>query len=95
VSGDGDSVLARVFSAGDVKYARIQEYGGRTAAHDIVPVKAKVLAFTAGGGTVFATIVHHPGSTIPARSYLRSSLADMAGVITGELRAAVTEALMN
>ena len=91
VTVDGDRVVARVFSSGDVKYARIQEYGGRTPAHDIVPVKAKALAFL--GGTAFARIVHHPGSTIPERSYLRSSLADMAGVITAELKAAVAEAL--
>ena len=93
VTIDGDEVVARVFSAGDVKYARIQEYGGRTPAHDIVPDKAKVLAFLAGGQTVFAAIVHHPGSTIPERSYLRSSLADMATTITGELKAAVADAL--
>ena len=93
VTIDGDTIIARVFSSGDVKYARIQEYGGQTAAHDIIPNKAKVLAFIAGGETVFARIVHHPGSTIPERSYLRSSLADMAGVITGELKAAVADAL--
>jgi hypothetical protein len=93
VTHDGDRIIARVFSSGDVKYARIQEYGGRTPAHDIVPNKARVLAFIAGGRTVFSTIVHHPGSTIPERSYLRSSLADMAGVITEELGAAVSDAL--
>jgi len=93
VTVDGDAVVARVFSSGDLKYARIQEYGGQTPAHDIIPNKAKVLAFITGGETVFARIVHHPGSTIPERSYLRSSLADMAGVIAGELKAAVLGAL--
>jgi phage gpG-like protein len=90
---DGDRITARVFSSGDVKYARIQEYGGRTPAHDIVPSKARALAFLIGGETVFARIVHHPGSTIPARSYLRSSLADMAGTIRDELNEAVAGAL--
>ena len=93
VTLDGDAVQASVFSAGDVKYARIQEYGGHTAAHQIVPLKARVLAFIAGGGTVFAARVQHPGSVIPARSYLRSSLADMAPTIVRELRAAVVDAL--
>ena len=88
-----DQVLARVFSSGDVKYAAIQEYGGRTPAHDIVPDKAKALAFLMGGETVFARIVHHPGSTIPEHAYLRSSLADMAGEIVGELKAAAIAAL--
>jgi phage gpG-like protein len=95
VSVDGDRITARVFSAGDVKYARIQEYGGRTAAHQIVPMKSRVLAFIAGGGTVFAMRVQHPGSTLPERSYLRSSLADMAGQIASELKRAVVDAIQD
>ena len=93
VTLDEDAVLARVFSAGDVKYAAIQEYGGRTAAHDILPDRAKALAFLAGGETVFARIVHHPGSTIPEHAYLRSALADMAGEIVSELKAAAIQAV--
>ena len=31
VSADGDGVIASVGSTGDVKYAAIQEYGGKTA----------------------------------------------------------------
>ena len=93
VDFDGQAILARVFSSGDVKYAAIQEYGGRTAPHDIVPNKAKALAFVIGGRQVFARVVHHPGSTLPERSYLRSSLADMAETISDELKAAVIEAL--
>ena len=93
VTVDDDGVHARVFSAGDLKYAATQEYGGRTSPHDIVPNKAQALAFVIGGQQVFARIVHHPGSTLPERSYLRSSLADMADDIAGELKAAVIEAL--
>ena len=37
VSADADGVLATVGSFGDVKYAAIQEYGGKTAAHEILP----------------------------------------------------------
>jgi hypothetical protein len=85
---DGDRVLARVYSSGDVKYAMIQEYGGRTGPHDILPVKARALAFLAGGRQVFAKIVHHPGSDIPERSYLRSGLDDLAALIAGELKSA-------
>ena len=76
-----------------MKYAAIQEFGGRTAAHDIVPDKARALAFVVAGRRVFARIVHHPGSTLPARSYLRSSLADMAGEIAASLKATAIEAL--
>jgi hypothetical protein len=93
VDVDGDTVKIRVFSDGDVKYARIQEFGGHTPAHLIVPNKARALAFLAGGKTVFAHIVHHPGSQIPARSYLRSALDDMSGQIIAELKATMVAAL--
>ena len=70
-------------------YADIQEYGGRTSPHDIVPVKAQALRFMMEGKTVFAKIVHHPGSLIPERSYLRSALSDMQNQIVSELEQAV------
>lgn len=89
---DGDIVRARVFVGPGVTYAAIQEFGGRTAAHNILPDKARALAFVVGGARIFARVVHHPGSTLPARSYLRSSLADMAGEITAGLKAAALEA---
>jgi phage gpG-like protein len=89
----GDVVVTTVFSGGDLKYAAIQEYGGVTSPHDILPSRAKALAFVTGGETVFARIVHHPGSHIPERSYLRSSLAEMADQIETEMRAAVIEAM--
>ena len=93
VDDDAGQVIARVFSAGDVKYAAIQEDGGRTAPHDIVPDKAKALAFLVHGAPVFAKIVHHPGSQIPARSYLRSALADMGDQILAEFTAAALDVL--
>ena len=86
-------VIARVFSSSDLKYAAIQEYGGHTAPHDIVPDKAKALAFLVHGAPVFAKIVHHPGSQIPARSYLRSALADMGDQIIAEFTTAALDAL--
>ena len=93
VNDDGGQIVARVFSMGDVRYAAIQEYGGRTAPHDIVPNKTKALAFLVHGAPVFAKVVHHPGSQIPARSYLRSSLADMGDRIIAEFRDAALDAL--
>jgi len=80
-SVDANQVVGSLGSAGDVKYAAIQEYGGKTAAHEILPSKANVLAFIAGGALHFARRVEHPGSVIPERSYLRSSLEEMAGEI--------------
>ncbi len=74
VAQDGDGVTATVGSSGDVKYAAIQEYGGRTSPHEILPDKAKALAFMMGGAPTFARRVAHPGSEIPGRAYLQSSL---------------------
>ena len=91
VSADGDAVFATVGSAGDVNYAAIQEYGGRTAAHEILPDKAKALAFVAGGATRFAARVEHPGSTIPAHAYLRATLDEQADAIVAALAATPEE----
>ena len=93
VSTDGDDFLASVGSTGDVKYAAIQEYGGKTAAHEILPVKARALAIMAGGALRFARKVEHPGSAIPERSYLRSSLEEMSDEIVAALAEAAAEAL--
>ena len=85
---DGDTVIGEVFSAGDVKYAAIHEFGGTTPPHDIIPSKAGALAFMMGGKMTFARIVHHPGSKMPERSFLRSSLTDQAAEITAGLKEA-------
>jgi len=92
IESDATMVLATVESVG-VIYAGIQEYGGRTGAHDIIATKAKALRFAGAGGTVFAKSVHHPGSTIPERSYIRSAIADLRADIEDGLKAAVLGAL--
>lgn len=78
-------ILASVYSSGDVKYAAIHEFGGKTAPHVILPKKAQALAF--GGG--FFAKVNHPGSTMPERSFLRSSLRDMSTQISMGMKEAV------
>lgn len=89
-----NSVIGRVFSSGDVKYAAIHEYGGTTAPHIIEPKKASVLAFTGGGGgMVFARRVNHPGSKMPERSFMRSSLSDMSTEISLGLKEAAIKAV--
>jgi phage gpG-like protein len=92
ISADPDGLVASVGSEGDVKYAAIQEYGGKTGAHEILPVKARALAFVAGGVQRFARRVEHPGSLIPERSYMRSSLDDMRDEILAALADAAAEA---
>ncbi|HEY1780292.1 MAG TPA: hypothetical protein VGG79_07655 [Roseiarcus sp.] len=92
VSAGADGVMASIGSEGDVKYAAIQEYGGKTSAHEILPAKGDVLAFVIGDAQHFARRVEHPGSLIPERSYLRSALDDMKDEILASLADAATEA---
>ncbi|MGP0057841.1 MAG: hypothetical protein ACLPID_00930 [Beijerinckiaceae bacterium] len=89
---DGSAITVTAQSEG-VPYAAILEYGGRTAAHEIVAVKARALAFVMGGASVFAKSVHHPGSVIKAYAYLASSLEESAGEIETSLKDAVLAAL--
>ena len=86
-------VSVRIGTSGDVKYAAIQEFGGTIPPHEIVPDKAKALAFIVGGKQVFAARVNLPAVTMPERSYLRSSLAEMAGEIAEGFSGAVSEAM--
>jgi phage gpG-like protein len=87
-----DRVSVRVASVG-VKYAAIHEYGGTIPPHEIVPDKAKVLAFLVGGKQAFAARVQIPAVTMPERSYMRSALAEMADEIRDGLAEAAMEAV--
>jgi phage gpG-like protein len=86
-------VSVRIGTSGDVKYAAIHEFGGTIPPHEIVPDKAKALAFVVGGKQAFAARVNLPAVTMPERSYLRSSLAEMADEIREGLGDAVIEAM--
>lgn len=95
-----DLVIGTV-GAYDLPYLAIQEFGGTTSPHDILPVNANVLAFffpggfipfkagAATGGMLFTKVVHHPGSRIPERSYMRSALHLEKSNIIAMLQAAV------
>lgn len=89
VESSPTSITGIVYSAGDVKYAAIHEFGGRTSPHIIEPKTAQALYFNGR----FAKRVNHPGSNIPERSYMRSSLADMADEIKQRLQAAIAEGI--
>lgn len=94
---DGDAITGRVFTQG-VPYAQIQEEGGRTPPHIILPKTASVLAFMdpggmgGPGGLVFAKRVNHPGSNIPARPYASLALTQMRGEFEGGIRGVVMAA---
>lgn len=93
IADASENISVSVAASGDVKYAAIHEFGGAIPAHEIVPDKAKTLAFLIGGKRVFAERVNLPAVTMPERSYLRSSLDKMADVIRQEFVEAVTEAI--
>jgi phage gpG-like protein len=95
MSREGDAITAAVASFGDVKYAAIQEFGGRTSAHEIAPDKAQALAFLVGGALRFSRRIQHPGSTIPARAYLQSSLDESRDGIVAQLVSVAREAWAN
>lgn len=92
VQDEGPAVVGTVWAR--TPYAGIQEYGGRTRAHDIFPRAASALHFFANGDEVFAAHVRHPGSKMPERSYLRSSLFDLHDQIMQDLTDAVMRGAM-
>ncbi len=84
----GDTIAISVgFDPDEVPYGAIQEYGGTTRAHLIAARHAQALAFTVGGRLAFAKHVNHPGSRIPARSFLRSALAEMTPAMNAAIAA--------
>ena len=91
-SGSG-GVTVTLATAPDIKYAAIHEYGGTIAPHQIVPDKARALAFIVGGKQVFAARVNLPAIAMPERSYMRTSLAEMADEIRDRLSEAAIEAM--
>lgn len=88
-----NGVVGSVKQSGDVKYGAIHEFGGKTPAHVIEPKKADALRFTIGGKVIFAKRVNHPGSVMPERSYMRSSLRDMRQQIIDGLRGAAVRGM--
>lgn len=93
VTSDALSVQGKVAAPKDVPYAAIHEFGGQTKPHDIYPKNAEALRFMMGGKVVFAKVVHHPGSKIPERSYMRSSLEELKTTIIQGLSDATRQAL--
>lgn len=91
VEATSTKVIGRVGVGRGVAYAAIHEFGGHTKPHIIEAINGKALRFEMGGKTVFARSVQHPGSLIPQRSYMRSSLAEMKEQIIEGLAQAARE----
>jgi len=66
------------------EYAHIQEYGGRTSPHTIVPRRKKALHWVGAEHPVKR--VEHPGSNIKPKHFLGNPLKDVAGEIFSELK---------
>ena len=90
---DSSADVSVTVATGDIPYAAIHEYGGTIPPHEIVPDKAKALAFILAGKQAFAARVNLPAIAMPERSYMRSSLAEMADEIGEELGEVVAGAI--
>jgi phage gpG-like protein len=93
IDDDSANVAVTVAVYGDIKYAAIHEFCGTIPPHEILPDKARALAFPVGGKRAFAMRVNLPAIAMPQRSYLRSSLAETADEIEAGMAEAVVEAL--
>jgi phage gpG-like protein len=85
----GDSIIGSVGLA--LVYGAIHEYGGVIRAHVIQARNKKALAFQAGGQMIVRRAVNHPGSKMPERSFLRSSLRENEARIRANIAAAVAQ----
>lgn len=92
------------FNKKTVPYGAIHEFGGKTPPHVILPKKKKALAFVSmasasmaalsgGNPKVVVRKVNHPGSVMPERSFLRSSLRELAPSAREQIAAAVSEGI--
>lgn len=88
----GDRISGGITTDAALKYARIQEYGGKIDVPEIAPVNAHALAFEYAGRVVFAMKTAAHVVEIPERSYMRSSLDEVAPAILDDIRKVIVEA---
>ena len=84
---DAETIYGRVFSSGHVKYAAIHEYGG-TFTLPGRPLKLPSHLARRKDGSMAMTGTPYTVTT-PERSFMRSSLADMRGEISKDLKDAI------
>lgn len=106
VTAQGPNTVVGSVKASGLPYLAIQEYGGTVQTPEITPVNAKVLAFFLDKRLNFSSLFTNEASikiftmktkahptTLPERSYMRSSLARRKASILDSLRDAATKAL--
>lgn len=84
---EGLATYGRVFSSGDVKYAKVHEYGGTFEMKGRAITRASHLAKRKDGSMAMTGTPYK--ATFPERSFMRTGLADFAPEIVTELKAAV------
>ncbi len=96
---DEQGLVGYVGVRGNVPYAAIHEFGGKTRAHVIRPRRAKALRWydsamsARDDNAVFARYVNHPGSVIPARPYLQPARDDEQEGIREDITGAIEKVL--
>lgn len=87
------AAVAVGFDPAQVPYGAIQEFGGTTRPHVIAAKEGHALAFSLRGQLVFARRVNHPGSVVPAHSFLGAALRALGPQAIAETGAAVRDEL--
>lgn len=75
------------------EYGRIHEFGGTTRPHVIRARRAKALAFVMGNQLMLRQSVHHPGSHIPPRPYLRPAFYEHVDAVRNAMIRALIKRL--
>jgi phage gpG-like protein len=76
---DASADIAVTVASSGIAYAAIHEFGGTIPPHEILPDKAKALAFVVGGKHAFAARVSLPAVTMPERALLPALVARRDG----------------
>jgi hypothetical protein len=94
ITQQSDGLSASVgVDTGIAPYGAALEFGASIPAQLIAAKNAKALAFVVAGQQVFAKHVTRPAFVLPAHSFLRSALDEMAPDILAQLGDAVAEAV--
>lgn len=94
-----DMIQGTVFSAGNVKYAGIHEYGGvikHPGGTAYMPITGKGVVFVSNAKAEILRLTKRTKAhdiPMPMRSFMRSGLADMRQEIISGMKAAVVEGI--
>jgi len=86
------SIAHRVLRSGVIirsnkKYAKAQEFGVTTSAHEIIPRKKKALAFNG----IVVKKVQHPGGTIKGKHFMSDAVDESTDYVNDRINAALDD----